>query len=56
MEQNNFEAIVCPTVGIPAGLHDYTLDAIDALVYLYIWNVINVPAGVVPVSVVKENE
>lgn len=43
---------MCPTIGIPAGLHDYTLDSVDVIVHLYIWNALNLPAGVVPVTVV----
>lgn len=56
MELNKFEAIICPAHGIPAGSHDYSCDLLDALHFESSFNVLNVPAGVVPVSVIKENE
>lgn len=52
MSQNNFDAIICPTHGVPAGTHDYSCDLLDALNYESMFNVLNVPCGVIPISVV----
>lgn len=54
--ENKLDAIICPVFGCPP----IKFDLVDPLtlfaVYTYIWNILNCPAGVVPVTRIREDE
>ena len=54
--ENKFDVIITPAVALPAFKHNYGSKLLLASCYLWIANIINSPAGVVPITKVKENE
>jgi fatty acid amide hydrolase len=48
-------AIICP-VGTPALNHTKNSETISSILYTYIWNLLDFPAGIVPVCRVEDNE
>ena len=46
-------AIISPSFGSPALNHQIGGDIMTATIYLWIFNLLNFPAGVVPVTVVE---
>ena len=56
MRQNGIDALICPPCAVPAFMHN-TADKIGSGgVYTAMFNVTGMPAGVVPVSTVKNEE
>lgn len=50
------EAIVCPSFGCPPNLPELQ-DLLDTCAcYTFLWNTYNLPAGIVPVTVIREDE
>lgn len=56
MEENNFDAIICPANGTPPGTHDYTAKLVELFNFTGGFNTLNVPSGVLPITVVREDE
>ncbi|KAL4484614.1 hypothetical protein ABPG74_019791 [Tetrahymena malaccensis] len=50
------EAIICPSFGSPALPHSSSVDSTPICLYTYIWNFINLPCGVLPVTRVLKDE
>ena len=50
------EAVLCPATSTPAALHGKTGDFTPAAIYTTRYNVLNLPAGVVPTSRVRAGE
>ena len=53
MKEGNFDAILCPAFACPALPFDVLPDALGAATYTCIFNILNLPAGVVPVTKVS---
>ncbi|MFN8497567.1 MAG: amidase family protein [Anaerolineae bacterium] len=51
-----FDVIVCPPCSLPAFTHGASKDVITAGAYACLYNVLGYPAGVVPVTRVREDE
>lgn len=56
LSKQNIDAVLSPAFAIPAGKPKYSVDVGDCFVYLSMYNLLNFPAGVVPVTVVGEDE
>ncbi|KAL4484607.1 hypothetical protein ABPG74_019784 [Tetrahymena malaccensis] len=56
LEDLNIQAIIMPCFASPALKHNTSAKIGLATSYLYIWNVLNFPAGVVPVTEVQDDE
>lgn len=50
------DVVVCPPVGLPAFTHGASPDLIDAVSYTFVFNVLGLPAGVLPVTHVRADE
>jgi hypothetical protein len=48
--------IVTPGYGSQPNLHNIVEDVIPCKFYTFIWNLLNMPAGALPVTVVREDE
>ncbi|CAF0924195.1 unnamed protein product [Didymodactylos carnosus] len=56
MENHNIDLIISPANGLPAYHHTLSKDLFVSCSYTLIYNLLNFPAGVVPVTVVKDDE
>lgn len=54
--EQQFDAVIMPPVALPAFKHDYGTKLLPATCYLWLANIANLPAGVVPVTTVKAEE
>ncbi|EGR33635.1 hypothetical protein IMG5_047440 [Ichthyophthirius multifiliis] len=52
----NIQAVVCPSLGTPALKHGKNSENFLTSIYTYIWNFVDFPAGIIPVTKVLENE
>ena len=50
------DAAICPIWPLVAPLHETTVDLAHAFSYSFFWNLLDFPAGVVPVKLVEEGE
>lgn len=53
---NKLDGLLCPAFGIPAGIHKFSNELLTPVIYMGLWNTLNFCAGVVPVTVVREDE
>lgn len=56
LRQAGVSALICPPAAVPAPPHDTTGDMVDAFTYSTVFNVLGAPAGVVPVTRVRDSE
>jgi fatty acid amide hydrolase len=50
------QAILCPSGGTPALDHGKNAETMLSIIYYFMWNILDFPAGVLPVCKVEENE
>jgi fatty acid amide hydrolase len=50
------DAVVCPSFASPALLPEVVDPLTFTACYTFIWNTLNFPAGILPVTLVKEDE
>ncbi len=55
-DRAGIDVLICPAVATPAFLHGASGDLLDAVSYAFTWNVLGFPAGVVPVTLVRDDE
>ncbi|KAL4474497.1 hypothetical protein ABPG72_016175 [Tetrahymena utriculariae] len=55
-DDHEIEAIICPSFGAPALPHSSSLDSAPVSLYTFIWNYLNFPCGVLPVTKVLKEE
>jgi len=55
-EEHNISAILSPSFCHPALAHHFFNRSTLNAIYNILWNVVNLPSGIVPVTVVKEDE
>eukprot|EP01138_Halocafeteria_seosinensis_P011838 gb/GECG01012098.1/.p1 GENE.gb/GECG01012098.1/~~gb/GECG01012098.1/.p1 ORF type:complete len:345 (+),score=38.08 gb/GECG01012098.1/:1-1035(+) len=55
-EDANLDALVCPATGLPALKHTYSSQLTPSCSYTFLWNLFDFPAGVVPVTEVRDTE
>ena len=55
-KRHNIEAVVSPSVGTPALKHTHNAETVLSIIYTMIWNAVNFPSGIVPITKVEENE
>jgi len=48
--------LICPSFGIPANKHGLSNDLPLSALYTFIFNLLNLPAGVLPVTLVNDDE
>jgi fatty acid amide hydrolase len=51
-----FDALLCPAMGVPAFLHGQSRDLTPACSATFLWNLLDVPCGVLPVTRVRADE
>lgn len=56
LENLGIEAVLSPGLGVPAFEHGSSPRFIICTIYSLIWNVLNYPSGVVPVTTIREDE
>jgi fatty acid amide hydrolase len=56
MENHQIAAILCPPIAVPAPQHGKPIDLLPTASYAFLANLLGWPAGVVPVTTVRENE
>lgn len=56
LESQNIDAIISPALGVPAFEHGSSPKFILCIIYSLIWNVLNFPSGVVPVTTIRSDE
>ncbi|KAL4484611.1 hypothetical protein ABPG74_019788 [Tetrahymena malaccensis] len=56
LEDQEIEAIITPCFAAPALKHTISAKTVLTTSYLYIWNILNFPAGVLPITEVHEDE
>lgn len=54
MVENKLDAIIAPAFATPAVLHTHSNEVAMSAMYTFIWNVLNLPAGTIPVTRVSE--
>ena len=54
--EKRFDAVICPGVGTPAFKHGFSSDLTASTSYSMVFNALNMPAGVVPITLVKKEE
>ncbi|KAL4484616.1 hypothetical protein ABPG74_019793 [Tetrahymena malaccensis] len=55
-DDHEIEAIICPSFGAPALPHSSSIDSTPVCLYTFIWNYLNFPCGVLPVTKVLKEE
>ncbi|KAL4484615.1 hypothetical protein ABPG74_019792 [Tetrahymena malaccensis] len=55
-DDHEIEAIICPSFGAPALPHSSSIDSAPVSLYTFIWNFLNFPCGVLPVTKVLKEE
>jgi fatty acid amide hydrolase len=50
--KNNLDAIICPGFGSPAVKLGKGCNLTESAIYTYVWNILNVPSGTMPVTLV----
>eukprot|EP00471_Norrisiella_sphaerica_P008421 CAMPEP_0184499456 /NCGR_PEP_ID=MMETSP0113_2-20130426/41556_1 /TAXON_ID=91329 /ORGANISM="Norrisiella sphaerica, Strain BC52" /LENGTH=531 /DNA_ID=CAMNT_0026887371 /DNA_START=6 /DNA_END=1601 /DNA_ORIENTATION=+ len=55
-EELKLDALLCPSVGVPAVPHGMSSKLAQSYSYNFIWNAVHFPAGVVPTTLVKSDE
>jgi fatty acid amide hydrolase len=50
--KNNLDALICPGFGCPAVKLGSGCNLTECAIYTYVWNILNVPSGTLPVTVV----
>ncbi|KAL4464035.1 hypothetical protein ABPG74_005972 [Tetrahymena malaccensis] len=55
-DDNKIEAIICPSFVSCALPHGYSKISFLIFIYTFMWNICNFPAGVLPVTTVREDE
>ena len=55
-KRHNIEAIISPSVGTPALKHTHNAETLLSIIYTLMWNTVNFPSGVIPITKVEENE
>ncbi|EGR34573.1 hypothetical protein IMG5_006590 [Ichthyophthirius multifiliis] len=55
-QKNNISSILCPSSGTPAFSHGKNAETVLSCYYNFMWNLLDFPAGVLPITTVLENE
>ena len=55
-KKHNIDAIISPSVGTPALKHTQNAETMLSCLYALMWNTVNFPSGVIPITKVEENE
>ena len=55
-KSQNLDHIITPGFGCQSNLNELTGDIFAAVMYTSIWNMLNMPAGALPVTIVREDE
>lgn len=56
MRTQHIDLILCPALGLPAFTHGGSKDLTVICSYTFLWNLLHMPAGVVPVTTVRSDE
>ena len=56
MVENKLDAIIAPAFATPAVLHTHSNQGAVIAMYTFIWNLLNLPAGTIPVTRVSEGQ
>ena len=54
--ENKLDAILSPGFGLPAMKHGFSADLSSAAMYTFIWNLISIPTGALPITLVSKEE
>ncbi|CAF0980341.1 unnamed protein product [Rotaria sp. Silwood1] len=56
LRQNNIDLLLTPVNGLPAYLHGQSSHLFHSCTYTFLFNILHLPAGVVPVTLVRDDE